>query len=761
MSPPHALHPLARACLGALALAAPVLACAQNSPAAQTVQIIGTSPLPGQGVDRDALPYNTQVLRRPQVEQAQADNLTDLLARRLPGVQVNDIQGSPFQGDLTFRGFRASGLLGASQGLSVYLDGVRINEPFGDVVNWDLIPEFALASVALVPGANPAYGLNTLGGALALRTADGRSAPGVQGEVRVGSFGRKQLNLSQGGSSGPWQHFVGVGLFDEAGWRDHSAGRLGSLLAKVGRRTDAGDITATLLAARSKLVGNGLVPLYTFDEDDLSRTPDLGEARRSAVYTHPDQTEQRLTQASLQWQHSLGPHSLLEAQAYLRQTRRETINGDEAEEAEDDANASFNRTATRQRGSGVALALSTRSGAHQWQLGLSLDRARVHYEQTEQEGRFTDSRGVVALPGEDPELSADLSGSSRSLGLYITDTWRLAPATHVTGTMRYNDARVGNSLTSVDDDTGELESHPHESFRYRSWSPALGLAHRLGGTAGGVTLFANVARNTRVPTAMELGCADPDEPCRLPSGLQADPYLKPVRSTTTEMGLRWGGATGVAGSVTLFRSINRDEILFSSVSVTGQLGYFRNFDRTRHQGLDAELQWRDSSWEASVAYSRLDATYQASGTLRVGERNVAVTPGTPLAGLPRHLLKLALQWQPVAGWQLGLDTQTLSSRVVAGNEDGRFDNDEDTRADFSLPGYTVVNLRASWSPAGMKGLELFAHVHNVFNRRYASFGALAETLFDRQGAYSGNDHDALFAAPGAPRAVAVGLRARF
>ena len=111
--------------------------------------------MPGQGIDRNLLPYDTQVMRRGQLDAASADNITDFLSRRLPGLQVNDIQGSPFQADLTFRGFRASGLIGASQGLSVYLDGVRINEPFGDVVNWDLIPEFSIAVAHAGAGREP------------------------------------------------------------------------------------------------------------------------------------------------------------------------------------------------------------------------------------------------------------------------------------------------------------------------------------------------------------------------------------------------------------------------------------------------------------------------------------------------------------------------------------------------------------------------------------------------------------------------------
>ena len=443
----HALKSITAAILTFLGSTGTVVA---QQPA-QTIEIVGTSPLPGQGVDRALLPYTSHVLRRAQIHEAQSDNTTDLLARRVPGAQVNDIQGSPFQGDLTFRGFRASGILGASQGLSVYLDGVRINEPFGDVVNWDLVPEFALDSLSLVPGANPAFGLNTLGGAIALTTASGSSAPGLRGDVSLGSFGRKRAGVSYGAAGEDWHAYAALGLFDENGWRDHSAGDLGTLLAKVGRRTDAGEFTLSVLVGRSKLVGNGLVPLDTFDDDGL-RTPDIGSARREAVYTHPDLTRNRLAQTSLGWRRELGGGMLAEALAYLRQTRRTTINGDEADEVVNagDPNASFNRTATRQTAGGVAFSLASRQGAHQWQAGASLDHARVRYQQTEQAGTFDATRGVLPLEGENAELSADVHGRSIQAGVYATDTWKLAEGRHLTATLRLNEAHVSNTLTTLD-----------------------------------------------------------------------------------------------------------------------------------------------------------------------------------------------------------------------------------------------------------------------------------------------------------------------
>lgn len=757
---PRAVRPRRRALTrtAALLLATPLLPAWSQGGAPQRVEVVGTSPLPGLGVDRELLPYATQQVRRDALDAAQAETLTDHLARRSPGMQINDIQGSPFQADLTFRGYRASGLLGAAQGLSVYLDGVRVNEPFGDVVNWDLVPEFALRSLAVLPGANPSFGLNTLGGAIVLSTVDGRSAPGLRAELGFGSGQRLRSEVGLGQQhAGGWHSYVGGTVFDEQGWRDHSPSRQALVMAKLGRADGADDWTLSLLGGRTTLVGNGLLPAYTLDEDDPP-TPDLYAQRRRAVYTHPDRTRHHLGQAALHVHRTLADGSALQALAYVRSTRRDTVNGDGAEAIdplEPDLNAALNTTATRQTAWGLAASVARRDGPHQWQVGASLDASRVRYRQLEQEGFFDAGRGVLA--GDDAaELSASVRGRASHLGLYATDTWRLAAATHLTGTLRYNRSRVSNTLTTVDDDTGVLEAKPHESFRYTSVNPALGLTQQLGGA---LTLFGNLARNTRVPTVIELGCADPDEPCRLPAGLQSDPFLKQVRATSVELGLRWRPAAGQRLELSAFRTDNRDDIVFGSVSATSQLGYFQNFARTRHQGLDASWQGQWGALALSAGYSQLQATYQADGVLRMGERNVAIRAGTRIAGLPRHSARFAADWTPAPGLSVGADWQLLSSRGVQGNEDGLIEDAPSTPQALRIAGYGLLHLRASWqlSPA----LTLVARVHNLLDRRYETYGALAETSFDAQGRYTGTGAEALFVAPGAPRSAFVGLRLKF
>lgn len=240
---------LAGACAMAL-LAGPAMGSAAEAPQVtwlDRIEVTAT-PIPGTTIDAAQLPYMVQSANRAELSRGRSNNLGDLLQRRFVGVDGNDVQGSAFQNDLTFHGFRASALPGASQGVSVYLDGVRFNEPFADIVSWDMLPEAAINAVTLMPGSNPLFGPNTLGGAVVLTTASGLTAPGAQGELSIGSGARKRLDASYGiaGNDG-WHGFVAVTGFDENGWRDASEGRLGTVFGKVGKQGEQTDWSLSVL----------------------------------------------------------------------------------------------------------------------------------------------------------------------------------------------------------------------------------------------------------------------------------------------------------------------------------------------------------------------------------------------------------------------------------------------------------------------------------------------------------------------------------
>ncbi len=757
-----------------LVLLAQQRALAQEYPllAMARIEVVGIAPLPGGGIDRELLPYAVQVADSKTIRQAQAGNLTDFMARNLNGVTVNDISGSPFQNDLTFRGFRASPVLGASQGISVFLDGVRVNEPFGDVVNWDMLPEAAIGSVLLTPGSNPLYGLNTLGGALTVTSKSGRSHPGFDAELTVTNNGQRRLDLVYGARlADNWHALIAATAFDDTGWRDHSAGRIGNLFFKFGRAQGGTDWSVSLLGGRSRLRGNGLLPSYRATDD--GERAGLYEDNRRAAYTFPDETQNRLAQIVFSLRQTLGEGAELSATAYTRHSRRDSVNGDVGDKFSDyvaecgrtpgDCGAAplhtaiFNSSSTRQRSEGAALHWSAARGVHLLAAGASIDRNGVSFAQFEQAGSFSVDREVLADPDEKREPSSSVTGSARMLALYASDTWTVRPGSHVTVSARFNHARVGNTLTN---DSGQQAP---ETFVYRKLNPALGFTQEVG---AGATVFANVAQGNRVPTVIELGCADPAQPCRLPVGLQSDPFLEQVVARTAEAGLRWR-AGDASVSASLYRTVNRNDILFLGTGASQQ-GYFANFERTRRQGLDLAASKRFGQFDVRASYNFLEAVFDADGELFTGARNVSVTRGTRMAGLPRHTFKLAVDWKGATGWSAGADMQALSNLVTQGNEDGLRGDPEPgvplPKADWSVRGYALLNLRASYRFD--LHWELFARVSNVGGRRYESYGAVATDMFPNglqlhaQGGQVAAAH-ARFVAPGAPRAMAAGIRANF
>ena len=711
----------------------------------QAVEVVGTSPLPGLGIEKNKLPYDVQTVTSDQINNGHSLNLSEFMLRNLTGVNINEIQGSPFQADITYRGFRLSGILGSPQGLSVYLDGVRVNEPFGDVVNWDMMPEAAISNVTLVPGSNPVYGLNTLGGALAFTTKSGLTAPGTEVKLSLGSWMRKRADVSYGEKSADgWHKFVSTTAFHEDGWRKESEGQLGNIFAKIGRTQSDVNWDLSFMHGRSNLIGNGLLPSYAYDEEG-ARTKGMYETNRRWGYTYTDRTKNELSMVNFNLQRILDGSTELATNAYVRYSTRNTVGGD----AESTTEGVINQTRTRQTSYGTSVNLTKILDAHQITTGASLDASRVTYGAYQAADCEIDTSRRVDDCASASEQDVGVKGKSYALGLYASDTYSFTPATHLTAAARFNHARVSNTLTNYTAGVGTEK--PNETFSYNSLNPSLGLSHKLNES---VDVFGNVGQSNRVPTVIELGCADATVGCRLPTGLQADPYLKQVIARTLELGTRWKLSSDSGYTASIYRSDNTNDILFRPTDQTG-LGYFSNFSKTRRQGLDLSAYTRIDQVDLRISYSYLQATYQAEGELFGGEREITIKRGARIAGLPEHTIKLNADWRVAPKWLVGGTVIATSSLVTQGNEDGQTANGP---ANAKVDGYFLLNLHANYEVT--KGLDYFARLNNVFDRRYETYGLMANSMFNA----SGGAYDvgaSRFVAPGAPRSILVGLHYRF
>ena len=284
---------------------------------ASSIDVVAATPLPGTDLPLDEIPAPVQTVSARDLTQSGALDLSDLLNQRLSGVHINQNQENPFQPDVNYRGYTASPLLGTPEGISVYMDGVRQNQPFGDIVAWDLIPKVAISEVALMPGSNPLFGLNTLGGALSIETKDGHSAPGTSLSLSGGSFGRRAGEFEHGGSNAKglsW--YVAGNLFREDGWREHSPSEVRQAFGKLGWQHGKTSLDLSFAYADNWLTGNGLQDFRFLAQD------------YNSVYTIPDITWNRSPSFNLSARHDVSGNLTFSGNAYFRYIRADTTNGD-------------------------------------------------------------------------------------------------------------------------------------------------------------------------------------------------------------------------------------------------------------------------------------------------------------------------------------------------------------------------------------------------------------------------------------------------
>lgn len=748
-----------------------------------TVEVVGAMPVPGLGVNRFQMPGNVAGATADELARSQARDLPSALAAGLPGLVVDQAQGNAHQADVIYRGFVASPRLGIPQGLSVFLDGARINEPFGDIVHWDLIPRNAIASVTLVPGSNPLFGLNTLGGALALRTKSGEHFTGGEATLSAGSFGHRALEVEHGGNRDSRAWYLAANAEREDGWRDHSPTRIGQLFLKLGRQGTDHDIDLSIIAARADLTGNQLTP------DSFLRQ------RWESIYTYPDNTRHELFSTILNGNRWLGERSLLAGNAYLRLMRLREANADLNEvndrrfgvvPFEGGANdgvanvnsATLNRVNLDQASFGLDVNRTwLADDESRLTLGGALDHARSTYVQSYQLGRFNADRSATAT-GSETEL-VNIDGRSSTLSLYLSALSRLAPGVDLTAAARANSTQVRTIERSRPQPSPALGLN--NDFRYNSINPALGITWDFipGGNA-----YAGLNRGTRAPSPIELGCADRNSPCLLSNAFGSDPYLKQVRATTMEAGLR-GRRQDFEWQIGAFRTELADDILFISAGGGQSRGYFTNVGATRRQGLELALNRRpDAGLGWSLRYNRLDATFRSDAVL-VAENNstrdtdptlaadeIRVRPGNVIPGMPRHQIQLAASWSSGgrnSGWTAGATLRAQSRVYVRGNENnahrpGTVTGRTATRSftgSGEAAGFAVLDLTAEWRLEPR--LRLGLRIGNLFDKRYATGGILGENAFPGGRFEVNSDNwtrETLFS-PGSPRNIHVNLAYRF
>ncbi|MFO1151068.1 MAG: TonB-dependent receptor [Alsobacter sp.] len=701
-----------------------------------SIEIVQETPIQGSGVPIDKVPGTVRVIDEREIARTNSSNVVDVLQQRVPNVTVNQATGNTFQPEVEYRGFSASPLTGTPQGLAVYQNGVRINEAFGDAVNWDLIPTTAIRGINVMTN-NPAFGLNALGGALNIEMKNGFNTQGGGIDVRAGSHGRIYTGLEWGQQSGNWGAFISLEGVNDNGWRDNSQSAIRRGYFDLGYKAERAEFHWTVSGAANRFGAAAATPIQMLQQ------------RWQSIYTIPQTTNNKLFFTTLTGSVAATDTWTIDGNVYWRTFAQTHVDGNTTEaQACDpaDVNAGFlcygdnatllnglqiadpsnggqlgqiDRTRTTSTSVGGTLQATNRDTLwgrdNVFIVGSSLDFGFSRFGADSELGTigpdlFVSGTGIaIDMPGG-PVGPVRLQTRNNYVGLYALDTINVTKEFAVTAGGRLNWASI-----QLNDQIGTALNGNQDYFRF---NPVLGATYKF---TDELSAYAGYSEANRTPTPLELGCADPNRPCIIDSFLVSDPPLKQIISRTAEIGLRgkhdlkeWGT---VSWSLGAFHTTLANDIIQVPSEISG-FGYYQNSGQTLRQGVEATIAWTADKWSVYANLGLLDATYRTPLLLSSpnnpyadADGQVFVAKGNHVPGIPGQRLTMGFDYNITPEWKVGADAVFVGSQYLIGDAGNQ---------DKKLGGYGTMNLHTSYKFNKM--FEAYLQVDNLFDRHYATSG---------------------------------------
>jgi outer membrane receptor protein involved in Fe transport len=741
-----------RAAISVVLLAQAVAAAAQDRapPSASgavslpTIDVFSTTPLSWSGIDVDKVPAEVSTVDSSQIQSTRSPNVATAIDQFVPSASTTASSGNQFQPDVAIRGFIASPVAGTPEGVAVYQNGFRVNEAFGDNVNWDLIPTIAVRSMDIISN-NPAFGLNALGGAVSIQMKNGFTSPGGSLDVMGGSYGRIQSSLQWGKQVDNVAAYGALEVVRDNGFRDFGASLIRRIYGDVGVKGDTSEFHLSIGGAQNTFGSSAAAPIELLDQS------------WSSVYTTPQTFTNQMGVVQATGHVQVTPNWAIDGAAYVRMFSQQTVDGNstDAQPCADPTLLCFGDGVTPANGvNGARLAngfpsMATlgeidRTSTHTTTLGLSLqakatdqilghantfviggtvDYSRTRFDANAELGVidpliYVDGSGIYLGPSGNPVSDGPVALNATNVytGLYALDTIDVTNALSVTAGARANFANIqlddllGGSLTG---------NHTYDHF-----NPLIGATYRI---TSEITAYGGFSVANRTPTPLELGCSDPNHPCVIGSFLIADPTLKQVIAETYEAGLRGTHEFGAGGGLLswklgVFRTDTADDILNVPSPFLPGFGYFTNVGATRRQGVEVEFRYHTDTIEAWASYSYIDATFLNSFLLASNSPyadtngNIQVSPGDQLPMIPKNQVKASISYKATPALKLSMDMQLVGAQ--------RYVGDESNQAAL-LPAYAFFNAGASYQVT--PSVEIYAQVENIFDHRYGVYGTFFAT----------------------------------
>jgi iron complex outermembrane receptor protein len=716
------------------------------------------------GIPLGRIPYGIQILPGEEVREEASLTIADALVR-LPGVTAADQFGVPYQPDIRVRGFAVSPVVGLPQSLSVFVDGVRINEPEASQVQFDLLPLEDVEQIEAVRGPGGPFGRNTLAAALNITTRRGSGPLAGELEVGGGSYGRLEGRGALSGTRGAFDYYASGRYHETDGWREQTPAEIRQGFAKLGYRSGGTDAWLSYTVVSNEILQPGSLPRSFLEGGPLPDRFEGIDDPREINFTGGDFYKPELHFLNATLSRELSPSLTLFANGHGRFLDVDQFNANISE-------PDF-RGLTDIKSGGATLQFTLRPEQDGMILtgGAEYVRHDVDIQIFELPSEF--------FPDVDTTLTEHVGTEEENAGVFLQAWAPLTERLSATGSIRFDHVHVPFLDFLEPDESGTND--------FNELSGVAGLNVQVAENA---FVFGSYGRGFRAPVILEITCSDPEDPCPLPFELGADPPIDPVTADAWSAGGRYL-SEGLSLEGVLYWTDVYDDI-FNVILPPSTRGFFQNVEKTRRQGIEltlSALPTENLALNAGLALTR--ATFRTNELLasallgdddeegvdgQADDRRGTATPGATLAGggdggdgegdgggngtdeeggptevepgdefsmVPNVSVNLGADYE-VGEWSFSLDGVFVGSQWLTGDE-------SNVRPQDKLDPYFVLDayIGREFGP-----FEAFALIENLLDVEYETFGIIATNPL------SPVDPEAIdpFYTPGMPLRVHAGIR---
>jgi iron complex outermembrane recepter protein len=590
------------------------------------------------------------------------------------GMVLYDQVGNDFQSTVDMRGFNGQPVTTTV----VIVDGVRINEPDFNTINFDLIPIENIERMEILPGTATVFGRNALGGVINITTKRGRTeGPHFGIGLGGGSYGRQKYSFNSDGllPFANLDYYFGVTRELTDGYRDATGGRITRLFGKLGYRPgDDTDVTFAYTHVQDHLKQAGSLPLSILHVD------------RRANLTPGDFSSSNLNLLALNVRQKLPAGFSLAANGFFR-------NNDQDGFVRGLTTESLLQT---QLSSGGGIAQLTQESAILGRKNL----ATLGWEYTNNRfditncGFFSVNQALTSCSSSSFDFLTKQLTRENVIGAYLSDSFTLLDSLILSAGFRYDWDNM--------DFTDKLDSSLNGDKTYQRFNPKAGLVYT---PVKDLSFSFTYSEGIRIPTVSELFAQGP---------FGSNPNLLPMTSRNFEIGARGRWADWLEATLALFYMPVRNEILFIVTDPVNFFGMNENISRTLRRGVEFSLKGRYQQWvDWFINYTATKATFDTDVLLFSGQ----VTKGDQLPLVPRHRVSPGINVHPLEGLTLSLFGLYVSSQFLLGDEPNQ---------GKKLADYFVLNSRIAYEQKYWTAQLMF---NNMTNQKYSTSGILTNQPF--------------------------------